>query len=86
MRKSMSPSEFAPPEPEFAEYKKLDDLPKNGKVHTAAEIMKAMAVLHRMVHAQAKAYGGKNSRLLAAGIAENCSFKTFLKVIDDKKD
>lgn len=32
--------------------------------------MAAMKVLHKMIHAQAKAYGGKNSKLLPAGIAE----------------
>jgi hypothetical protein len=62
----MTPSDFAKPEVEF---NKLDDLPK-GRPNTAAEVMKAMAVLHKMIHAQAKHYGGKNSRLLPAGIAE----------------
>lgn len=62
----MTPSDFAKPELEF---NKLDDLPK-GKPHTAADIMKAMAVLHKMIHAQAAHYGGKNSKLLPAGIAE----------------
>lgn len=66
---SGNPFDFAAPEVEF---KKLDDLPGKGKgkPNTAADIMKAMAVLHKMIHAQAAAYGGKNSKLLPAGIAE----------------
>ncbi len=69
-----SPSDFAPPEIEF---NKLDDLPNKGKgkPHTAADIMKAMAVLHKMIHAQAKHYGGKESKLLPAGIAEGSLLK-----------
>lgn len=63
-----SPSDFAPTEIKF---KKLDDLPKNGKAYTPAEIMAAMKVLHKMVHAQADAYGGKRSKLLPVGIAES---------------
>lgn len=64
-----SPSNFAAPEVKF---NKLDDLPGKGKgkAYSPAEIMKAMKVLHKMIHAQAKAYGGKHSKLLAAGIAE----------------
>lgn len=64
-----TPSDFAKPEFEF---NKLDDLPNKGKgkPHTADAIMKAMAVLHKMIHAQAKHYGGKDSKLLPAGIAE----------------
>jgi len=60
-----SPSDFAPAEIKFD---KLDDLPNKGKgkPHTAAEIMKAMKVLHQMVHKQAEKYGGKDSKLLAA--------------------
>lgn len=50
-------------------FKKLDDLPK-GKPHTSDAIMAAMRVLHRMIHAQAIAYGGKKSKLLPVGIAE----------------
>jgi len=75
-----TPSNFAAPEIKF---KKLDDLPGKGKgkPHTAAEIMHAMKILHRMIHAQAEKYGGKDSKLLPAGIAEEApTFKTFLKL------
>lgn len=70
-----SPSDFAAPEIEF---KKLDDLPGKGlgKAYTPDQIMAAMKVLHKMIHAQAKAYGGKNSKLLAAGIAEGSLLQT----------
>lgn len=50
-------------------FKKLDDLPKHP--HSYKEIMKAMAELHRQATAQSHAYGGKNSKLLPVGIAEN---------------
>lgn len=75
-----SPSNFAPAEIQF---NKLDDLPNKGKgkPHTAADIMKAMKVLHQMIHKQAEHYGGKHSKLLPAGIAEEApTFKTFLKL------
>lgn len=64
-----SPSNFAKSEIKFD---KLDDLPNKGKgkPHTSDEVMKAMAVLHKMIHAQAQHYGGKESKLLPAGIAE----------------
>jgi len=64
-----SPSRFAKPE---IKVNKLDDLPNKGKgkPYTPDEIMKAMRDLYKLVHAQAKAYGGKNSKLLQAGIAE----------------
>lgn len=81
-----TPSDFAAPEIEF---KKLDDLPGKGKgkPYTADEIMRAMKVLHKMIHAQAKHYGGKNSKLLQAGIAEEApTFKTFLKICEDAKE
>lgn len=61
-----TPSDWAEPEIDF---KRLDDLPP-GAPHTQAAIMDAMRMLHKLVHAQAKAYGGKNSKLLQAGIAE----------------
>jgi hypothetical protein len=51
-------------------FHRLNDLPK-GKPNTAAEVMVAMQALHKMVAAQAKAYGGKDSKLLKVGIAEN---------------
>lgn len=80
----MTPSNFAKPEIEF---KKLDDLPGKGKgkAHTAKEIMHAMKVLHQMIHAQARAYGGKDSKLLPAGIAENerPTFKTFIRLCNE---
>ena len=50
-------------------FKKLDDLPK-GKPNSYEDVMKAMAVLFKMVTRQSHAYGGKNSKLLPAGIAE----------------
>jgi hypothetical protein len=82
-----TPSDFAEPEEEFKSYKKLDDLPPRGaKLNSKDDVMKAMAVLHRMIHAQAKAYGGKNSKLLPVGIAEQApTFKTFLKLIDAER-
>jgi hypothetical protein len=77
-----SPSDFAPAEIEF---NKLDDLPNkgNGKPHTAAEIMKAMKVLHQMVHKQAEKYGGKDSKLLAAGIAEGTLFQRINAIVTE---
>lgn len=65
-----SPSDFAPSEIEF---NKLDDLPNKGlgKPHTPEQIMAAMRVLHKMIHKQAEHYGGKDSKLLPAGIAES---------------
>ena len=70
-----SPSNFAEPEIKF---NKLDDLPGKGlgKPHTPDQIMAAMKVLHKMIHAQARAYGGKNSKLLPAGIAEGGLMKS----------
>jgi hypothetical protein len=50
-------------------FHRLNDLPK-GKPNTGDEVMKAMMALHKMVAAQAKAYGGKDSKLLKVGIAE----------------
>lgn len=67
-----SPSDWAPAEVKF---KKLDDLPK-GKPNTAAQVMQAMKALHRMIHAQAKAYGGTHSKLLPVGIAETSLLKS----------
>lgn len=67
-----TPSDWAPAEVEFD---KLDDLPK-GKPNTNDQIMNAMRVLHRMIHAQAKAYGGKKSKLLPVGIAETSLLKS----------
>lgn len=62
-----SPSNFSKPKIRF---KKLNDLPK-GRAYTGAEILAAMKVLNHMIHDQAKAYGGKESKLLPAGIAES---------------
>jgi coenzyme F420-reducing hydrogenase alpha subunit len=64
-----NPFDFVEPEVKF---KKLDDLPK-GRPHTPDEIMKAMHALHKMVHAQAAAYGGKHGKLLPVGITEEVS-------------
>lgn len=66
-----SPSDFAKP---VVKFDKLDDLPK--KAHTPDAIMAAMKALHKMIHAQAKHYGGKHSKLLPAGIAENSLLKS----------
>lgn len=73
-----SASKWADPEINFH---KLDDLPK-GKPHTPDAVLKAMKALHAMVHAQARAYGGKNSKLLPVGIAEAPTFKTYLKLLE----
>lgn len=81
-KEETSASFWAEPEVEF---KKLDDLPK-GKPHTPDAVIKAMKALHQMVHAQAKAYGGKDSKLLPVGIAEEApTFKTYLKLLDQFK-
>jgi hypothetical protein len=71
-----TPSDWAPSEVEF---KKLDDLPK-GKPNTGDAVMAAMRALHKMIHAQAKAYGGKNSKLLPVGIAETSLLKSVSNV------
>ena len=72
-------SKWAPAEIDF---KKLDDLPK-GKPHTPDAVIKAMKALHQMIHAQAKAYGGKDSKLLPVGIAEDApTFKAYLKLLE----
>lgn len=71
-----SPSNWAPAEIEFH---KLDALPK--KPHDKKTIQQAMKVLHRMVHKQAEKYGGNDSKLLPAGIAEGApTFKTFIRI------
>lgn len=74
-----SPSDFAKSEILF---KLLDDLPK-GKPYTHDEIMDAMKILFKMVHAQSDAYGGKNSKLLPAGIAERITFKQYLSLLSE---
>ena len=61
-----SPSNWAKP---IIKFDKLDDLPK--KPYTPEEIMAAMKILYRQVHAQSEAYGGKDSKLLPVGIAES---------------
>ncbi len=76
---SGGPFDFAAPEVKF---KKLDDLPKS-KPNTAAEVMNAMKALHKMVHAQAHAYGGKHGKLLPVGIAENSLLKSFEMIAED---
>lgn len=63
-------------------FKKLDDLPKN-RPYTQVDVLKAMSALHKMVAAQAKAYGGKHSKLLPVGIAEAPTFKTYLRLLDE---
>ncbi len=69
-----SPSNFSKPEIKFD---KLDDLPNKGKgkPYTAAEIMKDMKVLNHMLHKQAEHYGGEDTKLLQAGIAEGSLLK-----------
>lgn len=73
--KEGSPSDFAKPEIKF---KKLDDLPNKGKgpAYSPSDIMIAMKALHKMIHAQAAAYGGPHSKLLPAGIAETSLLKS----------
>jgi hypothetical protein len=74
-------SDWAPPEIDFD---KLDDLPK-GRPHTQQEVMAALKVLFKMIHAQARAYGGKNSKLLPVGIAEGKpTFAQFNALVDKK--
>ena len=50
--------------------KKLDDLPK-GKPNTYADVMKALAALHKGVLKQAALYGGKNSKLFIPQVVED---------------
>lgn len=75
-----TPSDFAKSDIKFD---KIDDLPK-GKVATADQIMAAMRVLNKMIHAQAKAYGGKNSKLLPAGIAEGTLLQSVAMQLDEE--
>lgn len=75
-----SPSDFAKPEIKF---KKLASLPSD-KPYSFADVMAAMKVLHKMIHAQAKAYGGKGSKLLQAGIAESALLKSIVN--DDTEE
>jgi hypothetical protein len=60
-----SPSKFSAPTIDF---KALSDLP--AKPHTSLEVLQAMLVLHKMIHAQTVAYGGEHSKLLPAGITK----------------
>lgn len=71
-----NPFDFAEP---VVKFKKLDDLPK--KPNSIADVDKAMKALHKMVHAQAHAYGGKHGKLLPVGITE--SVKTPTQVAAD---
>lgn len=68
-----SPSDWAKP---VVKFKKLDDLPK-GKPSTGDQVMAAMRALFKMVHLQSDMYGGKNSKLLPVGIAEQSLLKSF---------
>lgn len=63
-----SPHKFAKSKIKF---NKIDDLPKDGIPASQEQVMRAMSVLYKMIHAQSLAYGGKNSKLLPAGIAES---------------
>jgi hypothetical protein len=74
-----NPFDFAAPEIKF---NKLDDLPK-GKPNTADQVMQAMKALHKMVHAQAHAYGGTHGKLLPVGIAEQSLLKQFSMLDED---
>lgn len=60
----------------MSQFKKLDDLPK-GKPHSYADVMKAMAELHKLVMKQSEAYGGKNSKLIRAQVTEESILKSF---------
>ena len=55
------------------DFDKLDDMSK--KPYTPEDIMAALKILNKMVHLQAHAYGGKNSKLLPVGIAEGSLLK-----------
>jgi hypothetical protein len=55
------------------DFDKLDDMPK--KPYTPEDIMAALKILNKMVHLQAHAYGGKESKLLPVGIAEGSLLK-----------
>ena len=59
----------------MSDFKKLDDLPK-GRPNTYAEVMKAMAVLHKGVMKQAALYGGKNSKLYIPHVVETSLLKS----------
>ena len=69
----------------MSECKKLDDLPK-GKPHTYADVMRAMAELHKLVMKQSEAYGGKNSKLIRAQVTEGSLLKTFEGVVASEDD
>jgi hypothetical protein len=60
--------------------KKLDDLPK--MPHSMADVMKAMAELHKLVLKQSAAYGGKHSKYLPAHVVETSLMKS-ISSIDD---
>jgi hypothetical protein len=64
-----NPFDFAKP---IIKFKKLDDdgKGKENKPYTHDEVMAALAVLHKMIHAQAEHYGGMNGKLLQAGVVE----------------
>lgn len=68
-----TPSDWAKP---VVKFKKLDDLPK-GDPSTGEQVMNAMRALFKMVSKQSDMYGGKNSKLLPVGIAENSLLKSF---------
>lgn len=70
-----SASKFAAPAVKF---KKL----KAGKLNTQDNVLAAMKTLHAMAQAQAKAYGGKHSKLLPVGITEAPTFRTYLKLLE----
>jgi len=61
--------------------KKLDDLPK--VPHSYADVMKAMAVLHKLVLKQSAAYGGKNHKYLPAQVVEGSLLQSISAQTDE---
>jgi hypothetical protein len=70
-----NPFDFAKP---VIKFNKLDDLPK--KPHTPQEVIAALKVLHKMVHAQADHYGGKHGILLPAQISEESLLSSLMNL------
>lgn len=58
----------------MSDFNKLDDLPE--KPHSYEDVMKALAVLHKLVLKQAAAYGGKNSKYIPAHVVETSLLKS----------
>lgn len=64
--------------------KKLDATPE--KPHTAADVMKAMTALHKLVLKQAAAYGGKNSKYIPAHVLEGSLLQAIAQLDESKDD